>query len=54
MGNSEKDIQKLCPMATVLPGLALYGSHVDQSDKELESWLKNLDMLNQIDVRRGS
>ena len=54
MGNSEKDIQKLCPMATVLPGLALYGSHVDQSDKELESWLKNLDLPNQIDLKRES
>lgn len=42
LGNSERDIKRLCPMAKALPGLAIKGSAVGKADKELASWLKNL------------
>lgn len=38
MGNSVRDIQKLCPQAQVEKGLAIYGSRAKQSQKDLEQW----------------
>lgn len=38
MGNSVRDIQKLCPQALVEKGLAIYGSRAKQSQKDLEQW----------------
>ncbi len=46
MGNSEKDIKKVCPHAKVLPGLAIRGGSVDKADKDVENWLKKLGMIN--------
>jgi flavodoxin len=45
MGSSERDIEKLCPDARVLPGLAIRGGSVDRADKDLSNWLKNLDLM---------
>lgn len=40
MGNSVADIKKECPNAVVEKGLAVYGSRVGNSKKEIESWVK--------------
>jgi len=45
MGSSEHDIKKLCPSATVLPGLAIVGSGVASADKNLANWLKKLKLV---------
>ena len=39
MGNSERDIKKLCPSAKVLPGLAIRGGSVARAGKDLSNWL---------------
>jgi len=39
MGNSERDIKKLCPDAIVKSGLAIRGSSVKSSDSMLKSWI---------------
>lgn len=39
MGSSERDIKKLCPTATVLPGLAIRGGSVKSADSMIKSWL---------------
>jgi len=41
IGNSERDIKKLCPKANVMTGLALRGSSVSKSGNEISNWLKN-------------
>lgn len=40
IGNSERDINKLCPKANVIKGLALKGSSVGKADNEISNWLK--------------
>ena len=40
IGVSERDIIKLCPNTTVLPGLAIQGSMVKRVDYMVENWLK--------------
>jgi flavodoxin len=40
LGHSERDIQKLCPGAHVLRGLAIRGGSVGKAEKTLASWLK--------------
>ena len=42
MGNSVRDIKKLCPNAKVLSGLAILGGSVDRADKIVANWLKKL------------
>lgn len=42
LSNGPKDLQKLCPDATLLKGLAIKGSNAAQSDSELAAWLKSL------------
>lgn len=42
MGRSKKNIQKLCPKAHVLNGLALKGSQVHQSQEIIKKWLDDL------------
>jgi len=46
LGHSEKDIMKLCPKASVLKGLAIYGSAVDSAKASISIW------LDKINVRR--
>jgi len=45
IGSSERDIKKLCPNSTVLPGLAIVGGSVDKADKDIANWLKKLDLM---------
>lgn len=40
MGCSVSDIKKLCPSAIVEKGLAIHGSRISKSRKEIESWVK--------------
>ena len=40
LGHSERDIKRLCPDATVLPGLAIRGGSVSGADGAIEKWLK--------------
>jgi flavodoxin len=39
LGSSERDIKKLCPTATVLPGLAIRGCTVKNAEGIIKSWL---------------
>lgn len=39
MGSSVLDIKKLCPTANVEKGLAVYGSSVLKSEKEIKQWI---------------
>lgn len=45
MGSSERDIKKFCPSSNVLSGLAIRGSSSSSADKDLEKWLKELDLI---------
>ena len=40
MGRSVADIKRLCPGATVENGLAIHGSSVNKSKKDIEDWVK--------------
>jgi flavodoxin len=42
IGNSERDIKKLCPEAKLLPGIAIRGSSVAGADQVVQTWLKKL------------
>jgi flavodoxin len=39
LGHSEKDIAKLCPQATLLKGLAIHGTRVNEAKKDIANWL---------------
>lgn len=43
MGSSVSDIRKLCPTAKVESGLAIHGSRVKFSRKDIEEWTRRLD-----------
>jgi flavodoxin len=45
LGNSERDIKKLCPTAKVVSGLAIKGSTVGRADNDVANWLKKLDLI---------
>ena len=45
MGNSVRDIKKLCPNAKVLSGLAILGGSVDRADKDVANWIKKLELI---------
>ena len=40
MGNSEKDLAKACPGATVLPGLSVKGHQAKDSGETIAAWAK--------------
>lgn len=40
MGNSVKDIKRLCPDADISQGLAIHGGSVERSEEEIKRWLK--------------
>jgi flavodoxin len=40
LGQSERDIKKLCPGAKVMRGLAIRGGSVRKADKAIATWLK--------------
>ena len=39
LGNSERDIRKLCPNANVLPGIAIRGGSVKSAGNSIKTWL---------------
>lgn len=39
LGKSVRDIQSLCPTATVEKGLAICGGNVEKAQKEIEKWI---------------
>lgn len=43
LGNSERDIQKLCPAAKVKDGLAIRGGNVQSSKEAVVKWLSNFE-----------
>jgi flavodoxin len=45
IGNSERDIKKLCPNADVFSGNAIRGSSVASADNTVQSWLKKLEFF---------
>lgn len=45
MGHSITDIKKICPKANIAKGLAIRGSNAKNSEKEIQEWLKGLDIL---------
>ena len=46
LGYSERDIQKLCPGAKVVKGLAIKGSQVQRAGKDIEAWLRRTHLLD--------
>lgn len=40
MGNSIKDIKRLCPGCIVEPGLAIRGGDVKRAKEEIKKWLQ--------------
>jgi flavodoxin len=42
LGQSERDIKKLCPSSNILEGLAIRGSSVNKAD--VSAWLNKLDL----------
>lgn len=42
MGNSEKDIRRLCPGAKIAQGLALRGGRAAQAEPDIRKWLEQL------------
>ena len=44
LGRSVADLRRAAPRSTVLEGLALLGSGVSKAEKEVRSWLKNLEI----------
>ena len=43
LGKSVADLKTLCPGATILDGLAVRGGRVQNSQAEIDQWLKRLD-----------
>lgn len=46
LGRSEKDIAKLCQKATFLKGLAIRGSRVNDTKKDVLGWLSRIGVLS--------
>ena len=44
LGRSVEDITKLCPQSTILDGLAIRGSSVENSQDEVSEWLREIGM----------
>lgn len=42
--DSLNDIRRLCPDATVTEGLAINGDNVEKCDKDLEKWLRKIEL----------
>lgn len=42
LGMSVTDIKRLCPKAQVLKGLAIHGTHAQESGKDVDAWLKKI------------
>ena len=45
LGTSEKDIQRMCPNATVEKGLAIHGANVALAGEAIDEWLRSPDRV---------
>lgn len=45
LAQSAEDITKLCPQATILGGIAVFGKNVKSSQNELSTWLHEIEIL---------
>ncbi len=45
-GHSRQDLQRLCPEARMLEGLAVRGSQVEDARADVDAWLRKLDLLS--------
>nr|WP_320132171.1 flavodoxin [uncultured Holophaga sp.] len=46
LGRSERDIQRLCPGAKVVKGLAVRGGSVQKAESQLAAWLKAAQVID--------
>jgi len=46
LGRSADDIKKLCPDATVLPGLPIRGGSVNGAGNDIQKWLRDNKIIN--------
>jgi flavodoxin len=49
LGSSVEDIKKLCPNSTVLEGLAVRGSNVNNAQNEVLEWLRKIEYSNKAE-----
>lgn len=45
MGNSERDIKKVCPGSTVLKGLPVRGSSAKEAKNQVSKWLREIKII---------
>ena len=45
-GRSERDLRRLCPQARILKGFEVRGSRVGQARGDVETWLREIGMVN--------
>lgn len=45
LGDSVRNIAKLCPKAKIMNGLAIHGSHVNNAHEDVAEWLQKADLL---------
>ena len=45
IGRSERDIAECCPGTAVMPGLSVHGGSATSSDKCMEKWLRDGEVL---------
>jgi flavodoxin len=45
LGSSVEDIKKLCPQSTILEGLAVRGSNVNNAQNDVSEWLREIGMI---------
>jgi flavodoxin len=50
-GRSFDDIKKLCPKSKIINGLAINGSKVESSQKNIQDWLKKEGILKQVNLQ---
>lgn len=48
MGNSEKDIRRLCSGAKIAKGLAIQGGSIEKSGLEIERWVRQNEEIGEI------
>jgi len=53
MGRSEGDIRKLCPGATVLPGLSIRGRGVRSAEKAISAWIRESGLSPRVEHPLG-
>lgn len=49
MGNSERDIKRICPNTKILTGLATVGGTVEKAEGQVRDWLASLHLLSPAD-----